>query len=892
MDQPETLQTLIHGLSRHGERAAIVAFGKERVETWSYARLADHVARLAAGLMAHGLQRGEPVVLFAGNSPQWIIACLAVMGAGAVAVPVDAQMSRDELRHVLRDSGARRAFTTGELAQRLRDAGLRAILLDAEEGADGWRAYLAEGGVEPLTVAPEENAALFYTSGTTGPPKGVPLTHRNLFSNLRALLDQNLAYQDDRLLLPLPLHHVYPFAIGMFAPLALGVAIILPQGLTGPELLRALQEGQATILVGVPRLYAALYAAIETRLRQQGRWALLPFRALLGLAVTACRRGWPEFGGWLLAPVRRRIAPSLRLVVSGGSALDPDLAWKLEGLGWRVATGYGLTETAPILTVNAPGAARFDSAGRPLPGVALRIDAPQPGVERGEVLAKGPNVFAGYHHLPDKTRAAFTPDGWFRTGDLGYLDDDGYLHLTGRVSEMIVLSGGENVDPEAVEEVLQQGAHIREAGVLARNDRLVAVIVPKPEAARASGEQELAQLVRQDVERQSRQLPSHRRIADYVLSPDPLERTSLGKIRRHKLQERYEQLKRGDKPAQAPGPLPIERFAPEDRQLLQDPAARVVWDWLAGRFHEVRLTPDTSPHLDLGIDSLEWLNLTLEVRERTGASLEDAAIGRIATVRDLLREVAAAGRHVEAAADPVAQLREPERLLDRRGQRWLEPPGPLARVLEWPLLWLMRAVLRGPFQLQVRGREHLPQAAPFLLVPNHASLLDPLVLGAALDTPRLQRTYWGGWTGIMFRNPVLRAFSRAARVLPVDPQRGMLANLAFGAAVLRRGYNLVWFPEGERSPDGRLRPFRPGIGLLLQAQPVSVVPVWIAGTYQALPRGARWPRLHPVSVTFGAPIDPGELERQGQGDEPHLRIAAALHERLARLRQPEETAEA
>src|SRR5690606_5812334 len=221
MDQPETLQKLIHGLSRHGERAAIVAFGKERVKAWSYARLADHVARLAAGLMAHGLQRGEPVVLFAGNSPRWIIACLAVMGAGAVAVPVDAQMSRDELRHVLRDSGARRAFTTGELAQRLRDAGLRAIPGDAEAGADGWRAYLAEGGVEPPAVAPEENAALFYTSGTTGPPKGVPLTHRNLFSNLRALLDQNLAHQDDRLLLPLPLHHVYPFAIGMFAPLAL-----------------------------------------------------------------------------------------------------------------------------------------------------------------------------------------------------------------------------------------------------------------------------------------------------------------------------------------------------------------------------------------------------------------------------------------------------------------------------------------------------------------------------------------------------------------------------------------------------------------------------------------------------------------------------------------------
>lgn len=891
MDKFETLQALIHQLPDRGKRDALVHFRREDAEVWSYAQLADHINRLSGGLIAHGLKPSEPVVLYAPSSPQWISACLAVLLTGAVVVPIDAQMSGEELRHVLKDSGAHWAFTTKNLAQRL-DAvgpehGLRHILLDAEEGEErSWQSYLACTRPELPIMAPDDLATLFYTSGTTGPPKGVPLTHRNLAANLQALLAQNLAHGDDRLLLPLPLHHVYPFTIGMLAPLALGAAVILPHALTGPQLQRALRDGRATIIVGVPRLYEALYSAIETQLRQRGRAVLALFRGLLVAAVILRRRLGLDLGTRLFGPLRARSAPHVRLVVSGGSALDPELAWKLEGLGWRVATGYGLTETSPILAVNLPSEARFDSAGRALPGVGIRISEPQPGTAHGEVLVRGPNVFAGYHNLPQKTREAFD-DGWFRTGDLGYLDDDGYLHLVGRASEMIVLPGSENVNPEVVEETLQQGKHIREAGVLEHNGRLVAVIVPEPGAAREdAGQGTDDQLIRHDIAQQSRQMPSHRRIADYVISYDPLMRTRLGKIRRHKLKERYEQLKRtGGRQVQAPGPVPIERLAPEDQQLLQDPATRKVWNWLAARFRDVHLTPDTSPQLDLGVDSMEWLNLTLEVRDHTGVNLEDEAIGRIGTVRDLLREVVEAGRTGAAGADPVEQLRDPERLLDERQKRWLEPPGPLARAVGSLLLWLDRALLQGAFRLKVEGREHLPPEGPFVLAPNHTSMLDPLALGAALDKNRLWRTYWGGWFGIMFRNPLMRAASRVARVVPIDPHHGMLANLAFGVAALQRGYNLVWFPEGERSPSGQLQPFRPGIGLLLRAQPVPVVPVWIAGTYEVLPRGARWPRLRPITVTFGEPVDPRDLEAQGQGEEPHTRIANGLHGRVAELAQ-------
>ncbi|QKT04064.1 AMP-binding protein [Ectothiorhodospiraceae bacterium 2226] len=885
IEVPDTLQALVRGLMRHGDRPAVVQMSREGSEDLSFRALAEEARRLGAGLCARGLQPQTPVMLFAPNSPAWLIACLAVAEAGAVTMPLDAQLGDEELGGVLADSGVQWIFTTRALAERLtaldeapRDATL--ILLDGEpEDTRSWRHWQAAAPEELPAVAPDAPAALFYTSGTTGAPKGVPLTHANLMSNLRALLAQNLAYPSDRLLSPLPLHHVYPFAIGLLAPLALGAAMVLPYSLTGPQILRALQAGRVSVIVGVPRLYQALFDAIEGRLRAANPVLLRVFRALLRLSIWLRRYLGISIGRRLFAFLHRRFAPHLRMVASGGSALDGELAWKLEGLGWQVASGYGLTETSPILTYNPPGSGRPESPGRALPGVELRVAPPAEGQTHGEVQARGPNVFAGYRNRPDKTREVFTDDGWFRTGDLGHVDAQGYLTLVGRGSEMIVLSGGENINPERVEERLAAQPAVREAGVLARGDRLVAVLVPDPGARRGTSDEELERAMRAAAEAAARDLPSHHRIARYVISHDALPRTRLGKLRRHHLEALYEDIERhGGRQQESPGPVPIEKLAPEDQQILQEPAARRTWDWLAERFSEVRLTPDVSPQFDLGVDSMAWLNLTLELGERLGVNLDDEAIGRIETVRDLLREVVEAGEGA-GGQDPVAALRDPERLLDARRLALLRPPGPLLRLLRAVLARLNRLALRALFRLRVEGLERLPARGPYILAPNHLSYLDAPALGAALG-PRLADTYWGGFAGLMFGNPLVRAFSRAAQVLPVDPAHGPLTSLAYAAAALRRGKILVWFPEGERSTTGELRPFQAGIALLLQAQEVPVIPVWIEGGYQAWPRGRRWPRLHPLRVIIGATTRPADL---GAGAAEHDEVAQALRARVAGL---------
>lgn len=872
-----TLTALLDARRIPGEYPAVIELQRDAATTTTRASLTDSIGRLAAGLQASGLNRGERVVLLAPNGTQWIVAALGVIFAGGVLVPLDTQMPREDLVHVLADCAPHMVLTTAGLRARLPADGSKASVyhLDGDDAAaDSWLALFGEKPVTPV-AAPDAPAAIFYTSGTTGPPKGVPLTHANLASNVEALCAQELADARDRVLVPLPFHHVYPFTLGILTALNLGAPVIVPFSLVGPQILRALQVGRPTVMLGVPRLAEALWSGLETRVTARGRIAAGLFHWLLQVSQFTRRIGLPA-GRRLFAGLHRRLAPSLRLVVVGGAALDPGLGRRLQGLGWEVATGYGLTETSPILTYNPPDRLRLESAGMPLPGVELTIGEPRAEDGSGEVLARGPNVFAGYWNLPEKTAAAFTPEGWFRTGDRGRLDADGYLRLAGRGSAMIVLAGGENVDPERVEKAIAAAAEIREAGVLTDQGRLAAVVVPEPGAARGLSAAALRERIGEALSRTLADLPSHHRPGLLRVTPDPLPRTRLGKLRRHKLRELFQRLGDDDRAtASDTGPLAPERMAPEDRQLLSDPAAAETWRYLCERFPEHRLTPDTRLAQDLGLDSLSWVDLTLALSDRAGIDLDDAAIARVETVRDLLGEAAGAAGTAGSGRPLAEELADPERLLSAEEAALLAAPGALRRALARLVAGLVRLGLRSFLRIEVRGS--LPPGGPYLIAPRHLSALDPLVLLEALRGHSPASLRWAAWTGVLFSSRLRRWFSHQAGVLPIDPGAAPRSSLALAAACLRRGSSLVWFPEGQRSPDGALQPLRPGIGVLLRVQPVPVIPVWIEGTREALPPGRLLPRPARVRVRIGEPITPEEY-----GDDPGA-IVDAVHAGLAAL---------
>ncbi|TVR83994.1 MAG: hypothetical protein EA405_02705 [Rhodospirillales bacterium] len=889
-----TLQQLACALGEPGDRDAILFFAKDGTDRWSFRRLGATVDNLARGLVSDGVSRGDTLAVSASNRPEWIIACFAIWHVGAVVVPLDTQMSDDALGHALADSRVRMVFTQSSEAERIETLapdGTEVVLLHGErDGLRSWQALLDGDGAEPSPVEADDVATLFYTSGTTGPPKGVPLTHRNLMFQVTTLEAAEVVGADDRVLLPLPLHHVYPFVVGMLTPLAIGIPVLLPRSLTGPQIVEASAGGGATLMIGVPRLYRVLVSGLKGRIDSRGPIGRWLGHATVRLCIWAKRRLGGNWGRRLLKPVHQRFGPNLRVLVSGGAALDPKLAATLEGLGWSVATGYGLTETAPMLTIHLPGAGRLDTAGRPIEGVEIRIDkgaAAELGETAeglGEVLARGPNVFSGYYHLPDKTEDSFTEDGWFRTGDLGAFDADGYLRLAGRLSTMIVTEGGKNVQPDELEEVYQAEPAIGEIAVFGREGRILGVIVPDADAVPAQDGEAAAEAVRRAVEAASRQLPSYKRLADYAITREALPRTRLGKPRRHLIEQRFDEAKRADQTEAEPadrGPMPVHEMSAEDRSLLEDPAARATWDWLKERFPDRRLTPDTDLRLDLEVDSMEWLNIGMDLADRTGVELGEEAIARIERVRDLLEEMSRGGS-AEAERREVRQiLKDPEAALDDAQKHWLTPLSLWERMLSRVLYGLVWAVMRGPFRLQVAGAERLPGQGPMLIAPNHLSYLDPFAVAVALGHRRLETTWWAGWAGIMFTSRLRRLFSRVSHVVPIDRERAVASSLAFGAAVLNRDQTLVWFPEGQRSPDGNLQAFMPGLGVLLDHIDVPVVPVIIRGTYQAWPRARMLPRIRRLSVTVLDPQAPATLVEAGEGRDAGEKIANALHDRMA-----------
>ena len=886
-----TLLALLQAMEGHADRPALLAHGARDIESMDYAGLAREISRLAAGLVGSAaIEPGDRALLIGAATPAWVICALGLIRAGAVPVPVDAQISDAHLAHVVGDCGARHVFAERRFVDRLdtaSDGAPSPWLLDPEpDDARGWRVLLEGEGELPDEAAADDEAVLFYTSGTTGRPKGVPLSHRNLMFQMEQIAALDMLLSDDRVLLPLPLHHVYPFVVGLLATLSSGACLVFPRSLTGPQVRRALHDSEVTAVVGIPRLYAALLAGVRRQVRTQGRVAALWLRAVLAFNLTAGTRIQRQVRRRLLRPVHRELAPALRLLASGGAALEPSLQRELEAFGWQVISGYGLTETAPLLAVKRPDEGPPGCAGRPVPGIELRIAerAQDDGETRawpegyGEVLARGPGVFAGYLNLPDKTAEVLDRDGWFHTGDLGRIDGDGFLHLAGRVSTMIVTPGGENVQPEDVESVYEAHPLIDEVAVLQHEGRLVGIVLPDRHATGGRSAADLRSEVRRALDEAGRGLASYQRLQDFVLTRTRLERTRLGKLRRHLLSERYAAA--GREADETAPESPAETLSNEDRNLLEDPVANAAWKLLQDRFEDRHVAPESSLRFDLGIDSLDWLDLALALRDATGVELGDETIARVETVRDLLEALLEAR---PATEDAASLFEQPESALEDRDLARLSRPGPVVAGLAGSLYATDRALVRLFLRLRVHGAGNLPgNNGPFILTPNHVSYLDPFVLAAALTPERMRDTFWAGWTGAVFDTPLKRALARFARVLPIDPAGGPRRNLAFAAAALNAGYNLVWFPEGTRSPDGTLQEFRHGIGMLLAHLEVAVVPVAIRGTHGAMPLGSRLPRPGPVSVHFGEPLTPAQL---GAGDDRDSaeRIVAGLHRNLAGL---------
>ena len=871
MDANWSFDTLFEALAAGGAHPAVITIGEAGTETVTYAELLDSAQRLAAGLKADGLEPGEPAAIVAANGTDWITVWLALTMVGAVVAGIDDLGTEDETAAQIIDCGCRYVFAgpihIAALKALTRDHGLKIVALGGGEAPGGvrpWRCLMAAAeGSGPFAA---KAAARVYTSGTTGAPKSFDLTRANIAANVGALLALGIIGPKDRVLTPLPLHHAYPLVVGMLTTLAAGATIVLPGAVTGPGIVRALRLSRATVMMGVPRLYEAMVEGLLAR--AGGRLARALTAALMKLCVTLKRGFGVNAGRVPFAPLHRRLGGRLKIMVVGGARLAPDVIWELEGLGFEVLTGYGLAETASLFTGNRPEEKRIGSEGRPMAGGEVRITEPdEKGV--GEIELKGPSVFAGYRDNAEANAAAFTADGWFRTGDLGRFDDDGYLYVVGRSKEMIVLGGGKNIFPEELEAHYGAAAAIKEIAVFEREGRLLSLVVPDIVRLQAEAKTRYEDAVRVALATASQSLPSFQRLTGFAITRESLPRTLLGKSRRFMLGDLYDRALAGGKRRPAPP------MGAEDKALLADPTAAKLWALLEARYGERGLALGANPQLDLGIDSLEWVSLSLALESALGLGISAEAASRITTVRDLVNEVITAATEA-ARVHPAADV-------ESEAARWLRPRGALLAVpglALYGLNWLLARVL---FRLRAEGRANLPKGKqPLVIVANHASDLDAAFLMAVLPLGIAWRTWWGGEITRLFENALGRAFCHIAQIFPVD-ERTPATAVGLARRVLARGGTLVWLPESWRTPTGEVQRFLPGIGLILEGGDITVVPAYIEGSFEVMPRDARVPRLHPVRIRFGPPVSAAQLEAEGEGESAAERIADGLRKQVLSL---------
>jgi len=858
--------------TRYSDKTAVQMKVDNAYRRYTYRDLVKGAASVARALSQRGIGKGDRVALLSENRPEWIFAYLSTVSLGAVIVPLDAQLTEKEVALLIANSEAKAVFVSAACRPKLPpNHSLMILSFDPGDGLQFNEMLTAyPDAAVPPAPSPGDMAALLYTSGTTGDPKGVMLSHGNLVSNRESVIRLNLIDHGDNLLCLLPLHHTYPAIACIFYALAVGTKVTILNSLKGPDITACMKETNVSVMLGVPQLFAGLRRAIFDEIQKKPAVVRLLVKIFLSINGLFRKTANVNAGKALFGKVHAMFGPALRLFASGGARLDPDVYTDMTRLGFTIIEGYGLTETSPVCTFNPLSKQKPGSIGIPIPGVEVRIANPDEHGQ-GELAVRGPNVMLGYYKKPGET-AEVLKDGWFYTGDLGFRDKDGYFFITGRSKEMIVLSTGKKIFPEELEKFYKQIPAIKEICLLQGERGLEAAVVPDFDYLRKMNLSNSRETIAFEIEDLAKDLPPYKRISGLKIFKESLPVTRLGKLKRSLVKDLYE--KGGERAEKAVQEL--------DSNLLADPVAKKLLACLEPFSAKKNIVPDDNLELDLGLDSLSRMELVVSLEKNLGLSLPESFGSEIFTVKEAvlkLREliasgpVKAAGEHVRLTwAEILAQ--EPS---DEVKQTLSLESGPLCRIGKYLLQVFLKAFFRVYNRLSVRGIGNLPQKGPYIIAPNHLSLADAPSVVASIPWSIGPQTFFLGATDY-FGGPITSRLATLLQVIPVDMDARLYNALQLSAHVLRKGKILCVFPEGSRSRDGSIKEFKKGVGIIARELNIPVVPVAINGTYEMLAPGKRFPRPARVSVSFGKPIHPGDMDYDGIVKKLYEEVAGLLGE--------------
>src|SRR5947207_454294 len=624
---------------RHEARVAMRIERDGHKEQYTYADLGELATRAAAFLVSHGIKPSDRVMLFSHNAPEWGMTYFGVLKAGATCIPVDPESSTEEVVNFARAGEASGIVISDKLKEersalpeQLKAAGLDDVKIWTfdqvfelvDEDIEKERVALLPPRVTAQTVA-----SLIFTSGTTGRPKGVMLSHRNLTSMVSMLSSVFEMDTNDGVLSVLPLHHTFEFSTGFLTPLSRGAQITYLPELTSEHLAKAIKNGHVTGMVGVPALWELLHRRIKNRLHERGKWVGEGVDLLINFNAWLRDKTPLNFGQLLFYPIHEGMGGRIRYFISGGSALDQKVQRDFQGLGFTILEGYGLTEASPVLTVTRPENRMLaGTVGKPLPGVQVQIKDPDAaGV--GEVIARGPNVMVGYFGNEEATREALV-DRWLYTGDLGRLDDDGNLYLVGRSKDIIVDTNGKNVYPDEVEEVYQDSPYIKELSVVGYPDgigeKVACIVMPNYEDDIALTRAEVQAAIEEHFREVSATLPYYKRVKLLHFTDEELPRTATRKIKRSGALKMLQKIEDSARASQAT----IAR---------DETTADAAWlhDLVSSVSNRSRDEISINARLaDLGFDSLMFVEVATAIENAGGYLTAPERLNEFKNVRELL----------------------------------------------------------------------------------------------------------------------------------------------------------------------------------------------------------------------------------------------------------------
>jgi long-chain acyl-CoA synthetase len=777
-----------------------------RTITLTYKDVYDLSRRIFLFLENNNINKGDKVLLFAPNSPYWCCVFWACLLRGVVAVPLNIQSTSETIKKIAQQTDAKLLFKSRFLSRELPES----LKVFDIEFIDEFVESFDLKDFKEIEILEDDIVEILYTSGTTGDPKGVLLTHKNISSNIESLTEVfKLSYNKERLLSILPLTHIFEQTIGFFLAYSYAAHIIYAHSYAA--ILDLMQEYKITKLLAVPEFLSVLMSKIKAEAEKKGKLKLF-----LKLQKLSLKLHCKFFSKFIFHFINKKFGGKLDTIGCGGAFLDPVLEKEWNALGFSLLQGYGLTETSPVISCNTYDEHKFGSVGKVVNNIDLRI------ADDGEILVKGPSVFQGYYKDKEKTKGSFTQDGYFKTGDIGELDKDGFLFLRGRKKYVIVGSGAQNVYPEDIEFELNSIEGVKDSCILGLETQsgmveIHAVLLLKEDT----------QDPEQIIERANNNLATYQHITGFSVWPkNDFPRSATRKIKKEEVRKFIKQQEIEDEKLERAG--------------IASPLIQIL-SQITG-VDERNILEQTKVIPDLKLDSLMKVELIVRIEDEFGVVIDETKISSKTT---------------------VVQLQD---IIDTA-----EPGKKISPLKSWPRWWWIRlirvivqfilfSITRTFVRLRIEGKQNLKDLSlPVIFMPNHLSYADPVVVAMALPHKIRRRISFAAARDVLYEyySHLVFPVELTGNSFPLPRLEG--ENIRLGlermGKMLDEKYSVVIFPEGKMSKTGELLPLKRGAGFVAVEMNCYIVPVRLYGTAEIVPYGKFMPcKRGIVRVVFGKPI--------------------------------------